>query len=70
MTHDRVGSNVLPLKRTFLATMLGVHRPTVTVAAGAAARGHHPLLDRRALERAACGRYEITRRSFEQLRRL
>ena len=78
MTHDRVDSDVLPLKQTFVAQMLGVHRPAVTVAAGALqhagiiryARGKVTVVDRGALERAACGCYEITRRSFEKLRGL
>ena len=75
-THDRVGGDVLPLKQTFLAQMLGVHRPAVTVAAGALqtaglikyARGKLTIIDRARLERAACGCYEITSRSFRELR--
>ena len=35
MTHDRVDGDVLHLKQQFLAEMLGVHRPAVTIAAGA-----------------------------------
>jgi CRP-like cAMP-binding protein len=77
-THDRLGSDVLPLKQSFLAEMLGVHRPAVTVAAGVLqhagiiryTRGKVTIVDRRALERASCACYEITRRSFEQLRAL
>jgi CRP-like cAMP-binding protein len=76
MTHDRVGSDVLPLKQTFLAEMLGVHRPAVTVAAGTLqragmisyTRGKVRIVDREALERASCDCYAITRRNFEQLR--
>lgn len=76
MTHDRVGSDVLPLKQAFLAEMLGVHRPAVTVAAGTLqragmvtySRGKVRIVDRAALERAACDCYEITRRNFDQLR--
>jgi CRP-like cAMP-binding protein len=76
MTHDRLRGDVLPLKQTFLAEMLGVHRPAVTVAAGTLqraglisySRGKVRILDRAALENASCGCYEITRRSFEHLR--
>ena len=76
MTHDRVDSDVLPLKQKFLAEMLGVHRPAVTVAAGMLqragiiqyTRGKVRVIDRPALERAACDCYETTRRSFEELR--
>jgi CRP-like cAMP-binding protein len=76
MTHDRVREDLLPLKQTFLAEMLGVHRPAVTVAAGALqragiisyTRGKIRIVNREALENASCACYEITRRSFEQLR--
>ena len=76
MTHDRVRDDVLPLKQTFLAQMLGVHRPAVTVAAGTLqragmisyTRGKVRVLDRTALEDASCGCYRITRQSFERLR--
>jgi CRP-like cAMP-binding protein len=76
MTHDRVDSDILPLKQKFLAEMLGVHRPAVTVAAGMLqragiiqyTRGKVRVVDRAALERAACDCYEATRRSFEELR--
>jgi CRP-like cAMP-binding protein len=75
MTHDRVGGDVLPLKQTFLAEMLGVHRPAVTIAAGTLqragmisyTRGKVRIVDRAALERAACECYRITRRNLEQL---
>jgi Mn-dependent DtxR family transcriptional regulator len=78
MTQDRVRADLLPLKQTFLAQMLGVHRPSVTLAAGALqraglirySRGKVTVLDRAGLEDAACACYEISRRSFERLRRL
>ncbi|MFL5618131.1 MAG: Crp/Fnr family transcriptional regulator [Gemmatimonadaceae bacterium] len=74
MTHDRVDGDVLPLKQQFLAEMLGVHRPAVTIAAGALqkagviryTRGKVTVLDRTALEEAACECYAIiTRRASE-----
>ena len=76
MTHDRVDGDVLPLKQQFLAEMLGVHRPAVTIAAGALqkagviryTRGKVTVLDRNALEEAACECYGIiTRRAAELL---
>lgn len=78
MTHDRVDSDVLPLKQKFLAEMLGVHRPAVTVAAGMLqragiiqyTRGKLRIVDRPALERAACDCYDAMRRNFAELRTL
>ena len=75
MTHDRVDGDVLPLKQQFLAEMLGVHRPAVTLAAGALqkagviryTRGKVTVLDRPALERASCECYEIIMRRTRQL---
>jgi CRP-like cAMP-binding protein len=76
MTHDRVDGDVLPLKQQFLAEMLGVHRPAVTIAAGALqkagviryTRGKVTVLDRKALEEASCECYRIiTRRAAELL---
>ena len=75
MTHDRVDGDVLPLKQQFLAEMLGVHRPAVTLAAGALqragviryTRGKVTVLDRPALERASCECYRIIIRRTEQL---
>jgi CRP-like cAMP-binding protein len=78
MTHDRVDSDVLPLKQKFLAEMLGDHRPAVTLAAGVLqragiiqySRGKLRVVDRAALERAACDCYEATRSNFADLRRI
>ena len=76
MTHDRVDGDVVPLKQQFLAEMLGVHRPAVTIAAGALqkagviryTRGKVTVLDRDGLEDAACPCYAIiTRRANELL---
>ena len=75
MTHDRVDGDVLPLKQQFLAEMLGVHRPAVTLAAGALqkagviryTRGKVTVVDRPALERASCECYQIIARRTEQL---
>lgn len=75
MTQDRIGSERLPLTQQFLSFMLGVHRPAVTLAAGALqkaglirySRGKVTILDRTGLEAAACACYELTRRSVERL---
>jgi CRP-like cAMP-binding protein len=75
MTHDRVDGDVLLLKQQFLAEMLGVHRPAVTLAAGALqkagviryTRGKVTVLDRKALEEASCECYTIISRRAADL---
>jgi CRP-like cAMP-binding protein len=76
MTADRVGDTNIHLKHEFLAEMLGVHRPAVTLAARALqragliryARGVIDVLDRAGLEAASCECYAVVRGSFERLR--
>ena len=74
-THDRAGSDEFLLKHEFLAIMLGVHRPTVTVVIGTLQRagliatryGRIRILDRDGLEAASCECYEVVRGHFERL---
>jgi CRP-like cAMP-binding protein len=64
---DRVGAAEFPLTQHFLAAMLGVRRPSVTVAAGMLQqaglvtyhRGRVTILDRARLEAAACECYRF-----------
>ncbi len=74
MAHDRAGEkDTLPLKHEYLAMMLGVHRPAVSVVVGAFkvrglvsySRGRMHLNDRVGLEAAACECYRIVRQQFE-----
>lgn len=75
-THDRVGRDEFTLLQVFLASMLGVHRPRVTVAAGMLQRagfisyhrGKITIVDRAGLEAASCECYEVTARTFSELR--
>jgi CRP-like cAMP-binding protein len=75
MTHDRVGADRFPMTQEFLAQMLGVRRPSVTVVAGvlqkagliAYARGWVVILDRAGLEAASCECYRVVRDDFERL---
>lgn len=75
IVHDRVGNDLLPLTQTFLAQMLGVRRPSVTIAAGILQRaglitherGQVTILDRAGLEKAACDCYAIVRRTFDRV---
>ena len=74
-THDRVDGDSFPLTHEFLAQMLGVTRPSVTIAAGLLqkaglihyVRGVVDILDRPRLERVACGCYAIITREFRRL---
>jgi CRP-like cAMP-binding protein len=74
-THDRVTSDTYPLTQEFLAQMLGVHRPTVTVAAGMLqqaglieySRGSVTIKDRKGLERASCKCYRLITAEYERL---
>jgi CRP-like cAMP-binding protein len=76
MTSDRTGSETMQLKQRFLSYMLGVHRPAVSLAAGALQkagliryrRGQITILDRAGLEDAACECYVSGRNAFARAR--
>jgi CRP-like cAMP-binding protein len=69
MSHDRVGRDRFDLTQEFLAEMLGVRRPGVTVAMGilekagtiAHGRGNITVVDRAGLEKASCECYRTIR---------
>jgi CRP-like cAMP-binding protein len=75
LTHDRVGSDEFPLTQEFLAQMLGVRRPSVTVVAGILQqagfirfhRGRITITDRRGLESTSCDCYRVLREVFDRL---
>jgi len=77
MTADRVGADEFGLTQEFLAAMLGVRRPSVTVAAGLLQqagmihyrRGIVTIVDRERLEEAACEDYRLSREIFDRLYR-
>jgi CRP-like cAMP-binding protein len=70
MAQDRVGEDLLPLTQDFIAMMLGVHRPSITVTAGILQRaglirysaGVITVLDRASLEVSSCECYAAVRR--------
>jgi CRP-like cAMP-binding protein len=74
-THDRVDADDFPLKQEFLAIMLGVRRPTVTVALQALHEagllsshyGHIRVLRRARLEAASCECYAAIQGHFTRL---
>ena len=73
--HDRVPGDAFRLTQEYLALMLGLARPAVTVVMGALQRaglvsyhrGALTILDRAGLEAAACACYAITRAETERL---
>jgi len=75
MTHDRIERDEFPLTHEFLAIMLGVRRPTVTLVlaelqrAGIVShvRGLVRIVDRKALEAASCECYRTVRGLFSRL---
>jgi len=75
MTQDRVHGPSFPLTQEFLAQMLGVRRPTVSIAAGLLAkaglisyvRGQMTILDREGLLGASCKCYLIFTGEFGRL---
>lgn len=75
MTHDRVDAADFPMTHDSLSEMLGVRRPSVSVAAaplqGAGFityhRGKITVLDRPGLESASCSCYGLIRERFDRL---
>lgn len=74
-TQDRVGADHFELTQEFLSQMLGVRRPSVTVAASMLqkaglitySRGLVVITDRKGLEAASCSCYRVIRNEFERL---
>ena len=76
MTHDRMHQKDFTLSHQFLAVMLGVQRPTVSVVAATLQEaglirytyGRITVLDRKGLEGASCECYSLIRAHFDRLR--
>jgi CRP-like cAMP-binding protein len=75
MSQDRVGEAELPLTHEFLAEMLGVQRSTVSEVTRSLqekgliqqGRGLITVIDRSALQQAACECYAVIRQKYQQL---
>jgi CRP-like cAMP-binding protein len=75
MTHDRVEQDEFALTHEFMAMMLGVRRPTVTLVmaeltnAGIIShvRGRVRIVDRQGLESASCECYKTVRTLYDRL---
>jgi CRP-like cAMP-binding protein len=74
-TQDRVGTDEFPITQEFLAQMLGVTRPTISLVGQELqslrlihyAQGRLTVDDRKGLERVSCECYQTTRHAFAQL---
>lgn len=72
MSHDRVEGDEFHITQEFLAIMLGVHRPSVTLVARSFQqaglirynRGTVTVVDRDGLEEASCECYQVVKRQF------
>ena len=75
MSSNRVGATTFPITQEVLGQMLGVRRPSVTIAAGALQRagliayrrGVVTILDRPGLEAATCECYRTIEHEFARL---
>lgn len=75
ITHDRVQGDEFSITQDFLAGMLGVHRPSISVVAGLFqqagmikySRGRMQILVRVRLEEASCECYGVVREKFKRL---
>ena len=75
IAHDRAGADEFPITHEFMAMMLGVRRPGVSLAAGALnkagliryVRGRMEITDRPGLEAASCECYHVARREIARL---
>jgi len=75
MAHDRAEGDEVQITQEFLALMLCVYRPSVSIAAGTLqragmiryGRGHMTIVDRPGLEATACDCYRVVKARFERL---
>jgi CRP-like cAMP-binding protein len=75
MTHDRVGADEFQLTQEFLAIMLGVRRPSVTIVMGALQKAGvirygsriTRVVDRKGLEAMSCECYAAVKAHFTRL---
>jgi CRP-like cAMP-binding protein len=75
MTHNRAAGDVFPVRHEFLAYMLGVHRPSVSIAANLLKKaglirydyGRMNILDTKGLEAGACECYGVMEKQIEKI---
>lgn len=75
MTHNRIQGDYFPVRHEFLAYMLGVHRPSVSIAANILKKsgliqydyGRMNVLDPKGLEDGACECYGTMEKQIEKI---
>lgn len=75
ITHDRVQGNEFYMTQEFMAIMLGMHRPSISLIAGAFQeagmiryqRGRMTIVDRAQLEDICCECYGIVAKQFQRV---
>jgi CRP-like cAMP-binding protein len=75
MTHNRVEGDFFPVRHEFLAYMLGVHRPSVSIAANVIKKaglirydyGRMHILNAKGLEAGACECYGLMEKQIEKV---
>jgi CRP-like cAMP-binding protein len=75
MTHDRTHSNTFRVTQQMIAHLLGIRRVGITLAAGALqhrgiieyTRGQLTIVNRQALEEAACSCYASELKTYARL---
>jgi CRP-like cAMP-binding protein len=75
MAHDRAGTDSFQLTQEFLAELLGIQRPSVTIVARTLqkagmirySRGLIVITDRAGLEQAACECYDMVREAMNEV---
>jgi CRP-like cAMP-binding protein len=74
MTHNRASGDSFPMRQEFLAYMLGVHRPSISIAASTLKkagliryeRGMLTVLNSKGLEEGCCECYNLIESQFEK----
>ena len=75
LVHNRLHRDEFPIRQHFLAQMLGVHRPTVSMAANMLqqaglvrySRGQMQILDEEGLRNGSCECLELIEKEFEKV---
>ena len=75
LLHNRIRRDQFPMRQNFMAQMLGVQRPTVSIAANtlqkagliAYSRGEMKIIDSKGLSAGACECLELIEREFDRI---